>query len=136
VPAPGVPYYAALFPPHPVTPWIAWKISSTSYSIARRFWEQREDMRRAYEAVSGRDASAWAFRHPGVVLDAGRCYVHAACLGCLWLHARGHYVPHRDYRSAGFGPNRSTNLELAHRQAHRHQYSDGSYVGQCLGYQP
>jgi len=134
MPAPGVPYYAALFPPYPVTPWIAWKISSTGYNIARRFWDQREDMRRAYEAVHGPDASAWPFRHTGVVLDTVPSYVHAACLGCHWFHARGHYVPHPDYRSAGFGHDRPTNLELAHQQAHRHQDSDGVYVGQDLGY--
>ncbi len=137
IPAPGGawgPYYAALFPPHPVTPWIAWKISSTGVNIARRLWDQREEMRREYAAAHGTDPAAWPFRHPGIVLDAVPFYVHAACLGCHWFHARGHYVPHHDYRSAGFGPSRPTNLELAHQQAGRHQDSNGAYVGQALGY--
>jgi hypothetical protein len=53
--------------------------------IARRLWDQREEMRRAYEAVHGTDRAWWPLQHPGVVLDAVPSIAHGACLGCQWL---------------------------------------------------
>ena len=42
------PYFDAEFgPPHRVRAWIAWKISSTGVNIARRWWDQREELRAA-----------------------------------------------------------------------------------------
>ncbi|HEU4360854.1 MAG TPA: hypothetical protein VFR27_05015 [Mycobacterium sp.] len=73
------PYWDALFPPRPVTPWVDWKRLSTGVNVARRLWEQREYLRRTYESVHGSDPLAWPSPHPGVVLDAVRWVVHAAC---------------------------------------------------------
>ena len=42
------PYFDAEFgPPHRVRAWIAWKISSMGVNIARRWWDQREELRAA-----------------------------------------------------------------------------------------
>ena len=49
------PYFDALFPPQEVSPWIAWKIRSTGVGIARRLWDQREQLRGEYEDVHGTD---------------------------------------------------------------------------------
>ena len=46
------PYFEALFPPQKVSPWIAWKIRSTGVGIARRLWDQREQLRGEYEACT------------------------------------------------------------------------------------
>lgn len=93
------PYWDALFPPAMVPGWINWKRGSTGVNVARRFWAQREYLRRTYESVYGDDPEHWPTRHPGVVLDAVPSIDHAACLGCQWfapggpkslLHAREH----------------------------------------------
>ena len=83
------PYWDAMFPPCEVTAWIDWKRGSSGVNIARRFWEQREELRRAYEAVHGTDPAAWPVRHPGVVLDAVPAVSHGACLGCQWFDRSG-----------------------------------------------
>ena len=84
------PYWDVLFPPTTCTGWINFKRGSTGVNVARRFWDQREYLRRAYEAVHGRDPEAWPSRHPGVVLDAVSGGQHAACLGCQWFGPSGY----------------------------------------------
>lgn len=79
------PYWDALFSPRDVTAWIDWKRGSSGVNIARRFWDQREYLRRAYVAVYGPDPQGWPSRHPGVVLDAVATIDHGACLGCQWF---------------------------------------------------
>ena len=45
-------YHKAMFPPGGlVTPWVRFKKMSTGVNVARRLWDQREDLREAYEAV-------------------------------------------------------------------------------------
>jgi len=82
-------YWDALFPPMLVSGWEDWKRGSTGVNVARRLWDQREHLRRAYESVHGPDPASWPTRHPGVVLDAVPTVVYAACLGCQWLGPRG-----------------------------------------------
>ena len=80
------PYFDALFPPQEVSPWIAWKIRSTGVGIARRLWDQREQLRGEYGDVHGTDPARWPVQHPGVVLDAVPSTAHGACLGCSgWM---------------------------------------------------
>ena len=100
------PYWDAIFTPGEVTAWINFKRGSTGVNIARRFWEQREHLRRVYESVFGPDPHCWPSRHPGVVLDAVPTVSHAACLGCQWFEPRG-----------------DSPLELARR----HETSDGAF---------
>jgi hypothetical protein len=59
-----------MFPPGGlVTPWVRFKVMSTGVNIARRLWDQREDLREAYETVHGSDPAKWPTRHPGIVID-------------------------------------------------------------------
>ena len=81
------PYWDVMFPPSQVTGFINWKRGSTGVNVARRFWAQREYLRREYESVYGPDPEAWPSRHPGVVLDAVPYIDHPACLGCQWFGA-------------------------------------------------
>jgi hypothetical protein len=83
------PYWDVLFPPAMVTAWVSFKRGSTGVNVARRFWAQREYLRRAYESVYGSDPEAWPSRHPGVVLDAVPYVDHPACLGCQWFGSGG-----------------------------------------------
>lgn len=83
------PYWDAMFRPREVSAWIDWKRCSTGVNIARRFWAQREHLRRTYRAVHGDDPDQWPSRHPGVVLDAVPTIDHAACLGCQWFDPLG-----------------------------------------------
>ena len=53
------PYFDAPFPPQEVSPWIAWKIASTGVGIARRLWDQREQLRGEYEDVHGTGRALW-----------------------------------------------------------------------------
>jgi hypothetical protein len=62
---------------------------STGVNVARRLWDQREELREAYEAVHGSDPGSWPHRHPGIVIDAVQFVVHAACLGCQWIDQPG-----------------------------------------------
>ena len=100
------PYWDVLFPPAQTTAWINWKRGSTGVNVARRFWEEREYLRRTYESVFGTDPQAWPSRHPGVVLESVPSISHAACLGCQWFD-RG-------------GP-------AALQRARRHEVSEGSW---------
>ena len=59
------PYFDALFPPQEVSPWIAWKVASTGVGIARRLWDQGEQLRGEYEDVHGTDRALWPVQHPG-----------------------------------------------------------------------
>lgn len=79
------PYLTALFPSPPASEFHKWKRCTTGANIARRYWEQREYLRRNYESVFGEDRALWPSRHPGVVLDAVPSTSHAACLGCQWF---------------------------------------------------
>ena len=64
------PYFDAMFPPQEVSTWISWKMTSTGTNIARRLWDEREQLRGEYEDVHGPDRARWPVQHPGVVLDA------------------------------------------------------------------
>lgn len=83
------PYWDAMFTPSEVPAWIDWKRGSTGVNIARRYWDEREYLRRTYESVHGTDPEAWPSRHPGVVLNAVRSGGYAACLGCQWFAPGG-----------------------------------------------
>lgn len=117
-------YWNALFPPRLVTPWIDFKRNSTGVNIARRLWNQREYLRSTYETVHGVDPERWPSRHPGVVLDEVLWIAHAACLGCRWFDARGHYMK------------RPEELRQALILARRHETSDGEFRGDVSLYQP
>lgn len=101
------PYWDAMFEPREVTSWIDWKLGSTGVNITRRFWAQREYLRRTYESLYGEDPELWPSRHPGVVLDAVPQIDHAACLGCQWFDPRGYspllYARRHEYSDGGFG---------------------------------
>jgi hypothetical protein len=51
---------------------------STGVNVARRLWDQREELREAYEAVHGSDPESWPHRHP-IVIDAVQFVAHATC---------------------------------------------------------
>jgi hypothetical protein len=106
-------YWDGLFPPRLVTPWINFKRLSSGVNVARRLWDQREDLRCAYESVHGNDSATWPDRHPGIVLDAVQWIAHAACLGCNWFDAMGHDMRDR--------------LPEAAENARRHQISNGLF---------
>jgi hypothetical protein len=108
------PYFNALFPSRLVTQWIYFKIGSSGMNVARRLWDQREDLRREYEVVHGTDRASWPVRHPGVVLDCVKWIAHPACLGCYWFHKQGPYM-----REEGWH-------DRALRQATSHQESGGT----------
>jgi hypothetical protein len=90
------PYFDALFPPQEVSTWISWKMTSTGTNIARRLWDEREQLRGEYEDVHGTDRALWPVQHPGVVLDAVLSSAHGACLGCQWFDVQGHSMHHSD----------------------------------------
>jgi hypothetical protein len=48
-----------LFPAQEVSPWIVWKIASTGVGVARRLWDQREQLRGEYEDGHGTDRARW-----------------------------------------------------------------------------
>jgi hypothetical protein len=59
-------YHKAMFPPGGlVTPWVRFKEMSTGVNVVRRHWDQREELRAAYEAEHGSDPENWPHRHPG-----------------------------------------------------------------------
>jgi len=93
-----------------------WKIRSTGTNIARRLWDQREQLRGEYEDVHGPDRALWPVQHPGVVLDAVLSSAHGACLGCQWFDVRGHWMGHSDW------------FERASVWPHRHQVSNGVFL--------
>jgi hypothetical protein len=110
------PYFDAMFPPQEVSTWISWKMTSTGTNIARRLWDQREELRAEYEDVHGTDRALWPAQHPGVVLDAVLSSAHAACLGCQWFDVVGHSMSHSDW------------FERASIWPHRHQVSNGVFL--------
>lgn len=59
-------------------------------NIARRLCRLHEYLRHIYEFVCGSDPARWPPQHPGVVLDAVRSKVRAACLRCHWFDPNGH----------------------------------------------
>jgi hypothetical protein len=91
------PYFDKMFPPPEVSKWISWKMTSTGTNIARRLWDQREELRGEYVDVHGPDRALWPLEHPGVVLDAVPSTAHGACLGCQWFDVQGHSVRHSDW---------------------------------------
>jgi hypothetical protein len=94
-------YHKAMFPPGwPVTAWIRFKVMSTGVNIARRLWDQREELRAAYEAEHGSDPENWPHRHPGIVIDAVHFVAHAACLGCQWIDQPGTSMEEPGWREA------------------------------------
>jgi hypothetical protein len=110
-------YHQSMFPPgRLVTPWIRFKVMSTGVNIARRLWDQREELRAAYEVEHGSDQDGWPHRHPGIVLTAVPSTAHGACLGCEWFDAAGHSMRHSDW------------LERASVWPHRHQISNGEFL--------
>ena len=110
-------YHKSIFPPgRLVTPWIRFKVMSTGVNIARRLWDQREELREAYEVEHGSDQDGWPHRHPGIVLTAVPSIAHGGCLGCQWFDVRGHWMGHADW------------FERACIWPHRHQVSDGVFL--------
>jgi hypothetical protein len=109
-------YFDAMFPPQEVSTWISWKMTSTDTNIARRLWDQREELRAEYEDVHGPDRALWPAQHPGVVLDAVLSSAHGACLGCQWFDVVGHSMGHSDW------------FERASIWPHRHQVSNGVFL--------
>ncbi len=87
------PYWDVMFPPQQVTRWANYKRGTSGVNVARRYWEQRETLRRAYESIHGSDPRLWPSRHPGVVLDAVPGPAHAGCLGCQWFGPGGDSAP-------------------------------------------
>jgi hypothetical protein len=73
---------------------------STGVNVARRLWDQREELREAYQAVHGSDPESWPHRHPGIVIDAVHFVAHAACLGCQWIDQPGTSMTELGWREA------------------------------------
>jgi hypothetical protein len=112
-------YHKSFFPPGGlVTPWIRFKVMSTGVNVARRHWNQREELRAAYEAKYGSDAENWPHRHPGIVIDAVQFVAHAACLGCQWIDQPGTSMEEPGWR------------EAAAAVARRHESSHGEFRGE------
>jgi hypothetical protein len=112
-------YHKSFFPPGGlVTPWIRFKVMSTGVNVARRLWDQREELREAYEVEHGSDQDDWPHRHPGIVIDAVQWVAHAACLGGQWID-----VPGTSMSDAGW-------REAARRSSAHHESSNGQFPGQ------
>jgi len=110
---PWGPYYSAQFPPTKVTPWINFKRMGSGVNVVRRHWDQREELRAAYEIEHGSDPDNWPHRHPGIVIDAVQFVAHAACLGCQWIDQPGTSMKELGWREASAAV------------ARRHQESNG-----------
>ena len=93
-------YFSAAFRPKKVTPWLNFKRMSSGVNVVRRWWDQREDLRQAYEALHGSDPQNWPHRHPGIVIDAVQFVTHAACLGCQWIDQPGTSMEEPGWREA------------------------------------
>ena len=94
-------YHQAMFPPDGlVTPWVRFKKISTGVNVVRRLWDQREDLREAYETVHGSVPAKWPTRHPGIVIDAVQWVAHGACLGCQWIAQPGNSMSDEGWREA------------------------------------
>jgi hypothetical protein len=88
---------------------------STGVNVARRLWDQREELREAYQAVHGSEPESWPRRHPGIVIDAVQFVAHAACLGCQWIDQPGTPMKDSGWR------------EVAAAVARRHETSNGEF---------
>jgi hypothetical protein len=112
-------YHKSFFPPGGlVTPWIRFKVMSTGVNVARRLWDQREELRAAYEAKHGSDPDNWPHRHPGIVIDAVQWVAHSACLGCQWIDMPGTDMKDPRWRKD------------AAAVARRHESSNGEFRGE------
>ena len=112
-------YHKAMFPPGGlVTPWVRFKKMSTGVNVARRLWDQREDLREAYEAEHGSEQDGSPHRHPGIVIDAVQWVAHAACLGCQWIDMPGTSMEEPGWREASAAV------------ARRHESSHGEFRGE------
>jgi hypothetical protein len=112
-------YHESMCPPGGlVTLWIRFKVMSTGVNVARRLWDQREELRAAYEAEHGSDPENWPHRHPGIVIDAVQFVAHTACLGCQWIDQPGSSMEETGWR------------EAAAAVARRHERSHGEFRGQ------
>lgn len=80
------PYYDALHPERTTHMMIAWKVVPKWMESAEKLWQQRQELRRAYEVTHGGDPAKWPNQHPGVVLHG-----IPACLRCHWLGESGYY---------------------------------------------
>jgi hypothetical protein len=101
-----------------LTPWINFKRTGSGVNVVRRHWDQREELREAYEVEHGSDQDGWPHRHPGIVLTAVPSIAHAACLGCQWLAQPGNSMSDEGWR------------EAAAAVARRHESSHGEFRGQ------
>jgi hypothetical protein len=91
---------------------------STGVNIARRLWDQREELREAYEVEHSSDLENWLHRHPGIVIDAVQFVAHAACLGCQWIDQPGTSMSDEGWREASAAA------------ARRHERSHGEFRGE------
>ena len=92
-----------------MTPWINFKRMGSGVNVVRRHWDQREELRAAYEAEHGSGPENWPHRHPGIVIDAVQFVAHAACLGCQWIDQPGTSMEEpgwREGRRRGSAPSR------------------------------
>ncbi len=91
---------------------------STGVNVARRLWDQREELRAAYEVEHGSDPDNWPHRHPGIVIDAVQFVAHAACLGCRWIDQPGTSMEEPGWR------------EVSAAVARHHESSHGEFRGE------
>jgi hypothetical protein len=112
------PYYSAQFPPTKVTPSINFKRKGSGVNVVRRHWDQREELRAAYEAEHGSDPENWPHRHAGIVIDVVQFVAHAACLGCQWIDQPGNSMSDEGWREASAAV------------ARRHESSHGEFRGE------
>ena len=101
-----------------MTPWINFKRMGSGVNVVRRHWDQREELRAAYEGEHGSDPDNWPHRHPGIVIDAVQFVAHAACLGCQWIDQPGTSMEEPGWRDA------------AAAVARRHESSHGEFRGE------
>jgi hypothetical protein len=80
--------------------WINFKRMGSGVNVVRRHWDQREELRAAYETHHSSDPERWPGRHPGIVIDAVQFVAHAACLGCQWIDMPGTSMKDRGWRDA------------------------------------
>ena len=78
-------------------------------------WNQREELRHAYESVHGNNLTTWPARHAGLVQDAVPSMAHVACLGCHWFDATGHDM--RDCLLEAIENGDATKSQMAHTAA-------------------
>ncbi|MFW0793310.1 hypothetical protein AAFP30_05820 [Gordonia sp. CPCC 205515] len=91
-------YHDKRFSGPPRSGWHKSKRETSGMNVSRRLWDQRQGLRRDYEAVHGTDPTQWPVRHPGVVLDAVQWIAHSACLGCEWMDRQGVYMKESGWR--------------------------------------